>query len=315
MALVPVHLLPHPVRESVKNALHEKAPRGNLFNIPNTTGVGIGDGHVKITVTQEHPLHGALPKEINGIPVVIETRPPITHQQIANVEGGVAFAGRNTLFGVVVDSTGARFLMGCAHSFAYLTGGQVVIGGKTVGQFTRSALKCGDTNSHLDASIAAVSPGVSTSFDVVGLGTPKGIAEPVVGQGANMQGIAGGKKRGTITTTNYDYNDTYPEFNNCSVGHKDLFETNNSGIAGDSGSAVWNDQGYIMGIHFAGSANGSIGLQGNAKYFQSDLGVHLGVGAPQPVTLHTGSTAAPALNPTPFLLGGAALLGLMLFVK
>lgn len=309
--VVPVHLLPQSVRESVKSALHEKAPRGSLFNIPNTTGVGIGSGHIKITVTAEHQLHSALPREIGGVPVVVETRPPISHHQ---VEGGQAFAGRNTLFGVVVDGSGSRFLMGCAHSFAYLQGGQVVIGGKTVGQFTRSALQCGQTVNHLDASIAAVAPGVSTSFDVLGLGTPKGTAEPIVGQGASMQGAIGGKRRGTVTTINYDFADTYPEFNNCSVHHKDLFETSNSGVPGDSGAAVWNDGGYIMGIHFAGSNNGSIGLQGNVKYLSSDLGVHLGVGGVAPIALHTAPQATTNMSPL-LIVGGIVVVGALALMR
>lgn len=306
--VVPIHLLPSAARELAKSSLHKKAPNGSLFNIPNTTGVGIGDGHIKVTVTQEHPQHAALPKSVNGIPVQIETRPPIIHH---TVEGGVAFAGKNTLFGVVEDGSGQRYLLGCAHSFAYLNGGQVVINGQTVGQFTRSALTCGQTANHLDASIAQVSPGVNTSFDILGLGTPKGTATPSVGARSHMQGIAGGPRTGTITTINYDFNDTYPEFGGCSVQHKDLFETNNSGIPGDSGAANWNDSGYLMGIHFAGSSNGSIGLQCDVKYFPSDLGVNI----PGAVTQQTGNISAPVSqqNVAPILLfGGAVALGLLM---
>jgi hypothetical protein len=310
---IPIHLMPHPVREAAKAALHSKGPKGNLFNIPNTTGVGIGEGHVKVTVTAKHPLHQALPTSINGVPVVVEQRPPISHHATA-LEGGMPVIANDTMFSVVVDNSGQRFLLGCAHSFAYLKNGAVVFNGQTVGQFTRSALACGQTANHLDASIAAVSPGVTTSFDIVGLGTPKGAAEPVAGQFANMQGAKGGKRRGKITATNYDFADTYPEFNNCKVSHVGLFETENSGVAGDSGAPVWNDAGYVMGIHFAGSSNGSIGLQCDTAFLQSDLGVHLGVGAPaSSVTLHTAS--APAPDMTPLLLGGAAALGLLLFMK
>ena len=304
--VVPIHLLPSQIQQTAKEALHKKAPNQNLFNIPNTTGVGIGDGHIKVTVTQEHLLHSTLPKSINGIPVQIEQRPPISHHV---VQGGQAFAGRNTLFAVMQGNDGQRYLAGCAHSFAYLTGGQVVIGGQTVGQFTRSALSCGQTANHLDASIAKVLPGAQTSFDIIGLGTPKGIAAPAVGQKAHMQGIAGGARTGNITTINYDFHDTYPEFGGCSVNHIDLFETNNSGIPGDSGAAVWNDSGYVMGIHFAGSNNGSIGLQCNAKYFGPELGVTIPGGVTQQtgnVPLQTQTNIAPLL-----ILGGAAVVGLM----
>lgn len=311
---VPIHLLPHPVREAAKAALHSKAPRGNLFNIPNTTGVGIGEGHVTVTVTAKHPLHNTLPTSINGVPVVVETRPPISHHATP-LEGGMPVIANDTMFSVVVDNSGARFLLGCAHSFAYLKNGAVVFNGQTVGQFTRSALSCGQTANHLDASIAAVSPGVTTSFDIVGLGTPKGTAEPVAGQFANMQGAKGGKRRGKITATNYDFADTYPEFNNCKVSHVGLFETENSGIAGDSGAPVWNDSGYIMGIHFAGSSNGSIGLQCDAAFLQSDLGVHLGVGGTSPVTLQTGNTAVPSDNTGLIVAAGALAVGLLLFMK
>lgn len=303
--VVPIHLLPEQIQDQAKASLHKKAPNQNLFSIPNTTGVGIGDGHIKITVTAEHAQHAALPKSVGGVPVVIEQRPQISHHQSA-IEGGLAFAGRNTLFGVVQGSDGQKYLLGCAHSFAYLNGGQVVIGGKTVGQFTRSALACGQTANHIDASIAAVSPGVQTSFDIIGLGTPKGVATPSVGANSHMQGIAGGPRTGKITTINYTFHDTYPEFNNCSVTHTGLFETNNSGIPGDSGAANWNDAGYIMGIHFAGSNNGSIGLQCDVKYFPTDLGVSIPGVAQQ--TGNVAATPQKQANLTPFLLLGGALL-------
>jgi hypothetical protein len=308
--------MPKPLQDSAKAALHSKAPRANLFNIPNTTGVGIGEGHIKVTVSALHPQHQALPKEINGVPVVVETRPPISHHATP-LEGGMPVIANDTMFSVVVDNSGQRFLLGCAHSFAYLKNGAVVFNGQTVGQFTRSALSCGQTANHLDASIAAVAPGVTTSFDIIGLGTPKGAAEPVAGQFASMQGAKGGKKRGKITATNYDFADTYPEFNNCKVSHVGLFETENSGIPGDSGAAVWNDAGSVMGIHFAGSSNGSIGLQCDVAYLQPDLGVHLGVGSAAPSTIHqTTNVGAPTPDmTTPLLLGGAAVIGILLFMK
>lgn len=306
--VVPIHLLPKQIQDSAKAALHKKAPNSSLFNIPNTTGIGIGSGHIKVTVTQEHPQHSALPKAINGIPVVIEQRPPISHHAI---QGGDAFAGKNTLFAVMQGSDGTQYLAGCAHSFAYLTGGQVVINGQTVGQFSKSALSCGQTANHLDASIAKVLPGVQTSFDIIGLGTPKGIVEPTVGAKAHMQGIASGARTGTVTTINYDFNDNYPEFGGCSVHHQDLFETNNSGIPGDSGAANWNDSGYIMGIHFAGSNNGSIGLQCNAKYFAPELGVSIPGGLQPSIAQHTGNVSNANVTPL-ILLGGALIAGMML---
>jgi hypothetical protein len=185
----------------------------------------------------------------------------------------------DTAFAILTGAaTGSKYVVGAAHSFALLTGGAVTYNGQTIASFFKTGLVCGSTNNHLDASIGKIASGVQTSPSVLGLGVPKGFAAPVVGEKAHMQGAYGGARTGTVTTTNYSYKDDYGGEGNlgksCPVTHQDMFQVaNKSGIDGDSGAAVWNDAGFLTGLHFDGDSAGALGTNCKATYMTTELGV------------------------------------------
>lgn len=298
--LHPIHLMPNSIREAAKRAVIERIPRHDLCSLPYITGIGIGEGHVKVTITQSHQLHKLIPSELpGGLNVELEEQPTRRHHFLTNsrsgnfnswhstnqpiglLMGGMPLIDQDTAFGILVDNQGKKFIVGAAHSFAYLKNGTIVYKGRTIGQFTRTALECGQTANHLDASIGKVTDGISTSPSILGLGIPKGFTEPVIGEHANMQGAYGDRRTGTVSTINYTFIDDYGgEGNyprNCPVIHEDMFQVRNkSGIDGDSGAAVWNDLGFLTGLHFDGlDADGNLGTNCKATYLTPELGVRL----------------------------------------
>ena len=55
--------MPHHIREGAKRAVVDRIPDRRLVAIPYVTGIGIGEGHVKVTITQPHYLHKFIPSE------------------------------------------------------------------------------------------------------------------------------------------------------------------------------------------------------------------------------------------------------------
>jgi hypothetical protein len=291
--------MPHHIREAAKRAVVDRIPDRRLGAIPYVTGIGIGEGHVKVTITQPHYLHKFIPSELpGGLSVLLEEQPRhrrharrkrgsgegachlFASQPAGPLQGGMPLIDQDTAFGILVDLSGNKFIVGAAHSFAFLKAGTIVYKGQKVGQFTKTALTCGQTANHLDASIGKVAAGVVTSSSILGLGVPNGFAEPVIGEHANMQGAYGGRRTGIVTTINYTFKDDYGGEGNypktCPVTHQDMFQVKNkSGIDGDSGAAVWNDAGFLTGLHFDGlDAAGNLGTNCKATYLTPELGVH-----------------------------------------
>ena len=303
-----IHEAPFHIRELFKQHVNWYIPGHDVLNLPNVTGIGIGLDHVKVTISRGHPAHDVIPTELtNGIPVILEEQPERSHHargggkgggrggggggscdaggalpasKVAGpLQGGMPLVCGDTAFGILKGSrTGASFIVGAAHSFAYLQGGTVTYNGQTIGTFKQTALTCGSANNHLDASIASVAAGVQTTGTILGLGAPKGFAQPVVGTRAHMQGAYGGARTGTVTTINYSYKDDYGGEGNlgksCPVTHQDQFQVaNKSGIDGDSGAAVWNDAGFVTGLHFDGDSAGNLGTNCKAIYMTPELGI------------------------------------------
>ncbi len=298
--LHPIHLLPRHIREAAKRSVIDRIPGHDLWSLPHITGIGIGEGHVKVTISKSHHLHNLIPSELpGGLNVVLEEQPTLRHhflrdrrsgksnnhaattEPIGPLMGGMPLIDEDTAFGILIDNQGKKFIVGAAHSFAYLRNGTIVYKGRAIGQFTRSALECGQTANHLDSSIGMVSDGVATSASILGLGIPKGFAEPVIGEHANMQGAYGGRRTGTVTNIDYTFIDDYGGEGNypwhCPVIHQDMFQVSNkSGIDGDSGAAVWNDACFLIGLHFDGLDDaGNLGTNCKATYLTPELGVHL----------------------------------------
>lgn len=299
----PIHLYPHYVREVAKQTVANFAPRRDIFNIPGILGIGIGHNHIKVTVTGRHPHQNILPSEVNGIPVVIEERDQPRHRARTKAGGGGGAAGGTltggsecpsgcATTGIVVDPAGVKYILSCAHCFGK-TNPSVTFGGKVVGTYTRSALRCADTANHLDASIAQLSPGVVSDFNIKGLGAPTGLAQPAVGDTATIQGPFAGKVSGKITTVSYSFKDTYPEISgNCNVTHVNQFEAN-LGKIGDSGAATWNQNNKLIGIDFDGDG---IEIFNNINYLQAELGVQFGALAGGAVSSSTPNISAPITN-------------------
>ena len=269
-------------RRAALDSIH-RASGGSVWRLPEVLGIGVGENHVKVTVLKEHPSHSRIPSSIHGYPVVLEVRNRPRHHTCpgsgpGNLRGGVVSGGVEcppgcSCTGIVSDATGS-FILSAAHCMGQVCwpGGNIPFGGKTVAVLERSALKCGSTVNHLDASIARLAPGVQSDRTILGLGTPSGLAQPVVGDTISIQGPFAGALSGTVTTINYEFQDIYDTLpGNCVVYHTNLFEVDFGGENGDSGSCGWNQNSKIVGLDMSG--DGNLEQFCNLNYLQAELGV------------------------------------------
>jgi hypothetical protein len=107
----------------------------------------------------------------------------------------------------------------------------------------------------VDAALAR--PLDSSQFvpEILEIGRPKGVAEATLGTSVQKTGRTTGHTTGHITqidvTTSVDYNGRTATFTNQLMA---------SGMSsgGDSGSAVLNDEGYVVGLLYAGSGSATL---------------------------------------------------------
>ncbi|MEM7346293.1 MAG: trypsin-like serine protease [Chloroflexota bacterium] len=107
----------------------------------------------------------------------------------------------------------------------------------------------------VDAALARPMNPAQFNPNILGIGLPKGVREATLGTNVQKTGRTTGHTRGQIVqidvTISIDYNGRSATFTN------QLMATGMS-AGGDSGSAVLDDEGYIVGLLFAGSGSASL---------------------------------------------------------
>lgn len=96
---------------------------------------------------------------------------------------------------------------------------------------------------------------------VLGLPYPKGIRRPLKGMKVALSGRTSSVSRGEITLTNMTLTARYKSGLGI-VGNtfKALRDGKGMAQAGDSGACYFDEEGYVVGIHYAGDSNGSYGV-------------------------------------------------------
>ena len=92
-----------------------------------------------------------------------------------------------------------------------------------------------------------------TSPNIIGLGQPKRFKKPVVGENMHQGGVKSGHVDSQVTQINFTQKGNTNAEGNCPTTFLDMFVTSKCGTNGDSGSAIWSDDGYLVGIVTYGS--------------------------------------------------------------
>ena len=107
----------------------------------------------------------------------------------------------------------------------------------------------------IDAALARPLDPAQFSPEVFKIGRPKGVREAALGTKLQKTGRTTGYTQGQITqidvTTSVDYNGRTANFTRQLMA-------NGMSLGGDSGSAVLDEEGYLVGLLFAGSSNATL---------------------------------------------------------
>lgn len=107
----------------------------------------------------------------------------------------------------------------------------------------------------VDAALALPLNPNQFSPDIFKIGRPKGVREAMLGSAVQKTGRTTGHTRGQIiqidVTTSVDYNGRSATFTNQLMA-------NGMSAGGDSGSAVLDDEGYVVGLLYAGSGSATL---------------------------------------------------------
>ena len=275
--MYPIHLMTKSSQDLAKSYLTGNGwGIPNIWTIPGVNGVGIGEGFILVTVDHRDPLQDQIPSALGsdtsfeGLPVVIkETGEFEPLQQRGGSQGGgslvqggvkISVSGEyGTCTGVYVDSQQKKYACTSSHVFSKVgMGGNVSVGGQVVGKVAKDARKpCGKQNKvYLDIAAALLNQGVQSSFNIIGLGEPKGFEKATVGMAIHSNGQNSGKVDQKVTAINYSLvNDTG---GNCPVNFTDCWIGSVRSRPGESGSAFWNDKGNIVGICTTNNNQGSV---------------------------------------------------------
>jgi hypothetical protein len=289
---------------------------------PNVTGVGVGyrivNGQrtrevcIRVYVSKKRPRHElraeeVLPDSMEGIPVdVIEAtfeiqqgEPPVSeHQRRHNpLVGGISIGnfilgGSGTLGVSVFDNVRREDMIlsnwhvmcgrfDCAVGEAIIqpgTGGDDTGGaGDVVARLHRFAL-----TDQVDGAIARLTGDRFLLKDVLGLGAVSEVGSPALGMRVRKAGRTTGVTVGTIADESADisvggYPDGTRTFHNQIV-----IEDDEVSRRGDSGSVWIDDSNRVIGLHFAGSTDGTRADANPIAAVLAALNINLRIG----ITMH-----------------------------
>lgn len=244
----------------------QKSVGFGLESVPNILGVGITRGAIVVTVLDdgrsEKIAADTLPTELHdsyeGLPVLIETSGPLyTLQGQRGGGGGGRILEGNISIYCKEQGTVFAILEGVNNpSDKYLVSSSHVIQGTNcggIGKFAHDGRPCNVKTAYLDAASVLLNKNVQSSPNIRGLGQPKGFAKPTVGMKLHQGGTTSGHVDSEITQINFDSMSNTNQQGNCPVKLIDMFIASRCGRPGDSGSAIYNDGGYLVGICTFGS--------------------------------------------------------------
>jgi hypothetical protein len=125
----------------------------------------------------------------------------------------------------------------------------------------------------VDAAIALPINDEIYSTEILGLGiSPKGSARAKNGENVVKSGRTTGVTRGVIIDDDASLKVRYDQGEALFI-HQIIFQGDNVIKPGDSGSALLNEDGYVVGLCFAGDPTGSIGIANHIFKVEEALGV------------------------------------------
>jgi len=238
-------------------------------DIPNLTGIGIGEDRVVVVVWKEHPDHFYIPTELNresgfeGLLVDVELGGLYPLQGPGGGGGGCRSSSQGSRIvqgGVQVRSTEMGTVMGVFNGVQnpqqkYIVASSHVtsngkascgVGGQRLGRTLKDA-GCGRVT--FEGTSVEIPQGVCSSDSILGLGVPRGIIKPQIGMECISNSCTPGKTNGKVTMINFDA--PRPQTlgqGSCAISILDMFQSKPCPSQGDSGGWMWNQDGYILGI-------------------------------------------------------------------
>lgn len=144
------------------------------------------------------------------------------------------------------------------------------VGGRQIGRMAKDGRPCSQKTAYLDAASVLLNQGVQSSPNIIGLGSPKGFEKPTVGMAIHQGGISSQHVDSQVTQINFTQKRNTNAQGNCPVVLQDMFVTSKCGTNGDSGSSMWNDAGYLVGIVTFGSTEHD-GKNTNCKAYNPSM--------------------------------------------
>lgn len=286
MAHYPIELFSYSGQEQAKSQVEHQMRKQlgwgfSLNQLPEIVGIGIGYGAVIVTVAEDHWSHDAIPTELEdsfvNCPVKVEyggylhpLQGPLGpggpsrqggHQPGGGahypsqgvVQGGISIRCREqgTVFGVLqgASNPSQKYAVTSSH---VVQGGSCSVGGRTIGRMAKDARPC-NQKVYLDAASILLNQGVQSSPNIIGLGMPKRFRQTDSRYEDPSRGVTSGHVDSEVTQINFTQKGNTNAQGNCPVTFMDLFVTSRCGTNGDSGSAQWSDDGYLIGIVTFGS--------------------------------------------------------------
>jgi len=187
-------------------------------------------------------------------------------------------------------------LLGCSHVLALCGNGKVGDevespadpsadpGPNVVGHLLRyTRIDPASSSNAVDAALATPVDGIQLSNDIPGIGTPIGIrdltleGDSVINRvNVQMAGVASKRQSGTIRNLHVSTRITYSQlWGDPSVRFVDLVQYDALSEEGDSGAAVLDGALQVVGMHIAGTQNGSASLFTHIQYVFDSMQVSL----------------------------------------
>jgi hypothetical protein len=123
-----------------------------------------------------------------------------------------------------------------------------------------------------EVDCAIAEPVVEINNEILEIGKPKGSARVKENEKVKKSGRTTGLTEGIVISDDATIRVSYDKGEALFV-HQILIQGENFVRGGDSGSALFNEDGYVVGLIFAGSQDGSLGIANHIYRVEEALGV------------------------------------------
>ena len=259
------------------------------FEYPYVVGTFVRDGVRYILVKQELPLSEAKEWEDKGVRIIVsgEFEPLIKKGPVEPRErtgryrpilGGISVGHYSITAGtlglVLLDRDDEPVILSNNHVLANSSsvrkdrakrGDEILQPGKYDGglrpkdtvAYLKDWVKLDETGiNYVDAAIAKVDPSVGYKYEILGLPYPTGFGTAKVNETVRKSGRTSEVTSGPVATDNATVSVNYGEF--VATFTDCYLVINPFGRPGDSGSAVLNSKGELIGLLFAGSMSHTV---------------------------------------------------------